>query len=144
MLSMPSTLLCIAALHSCKVALASLSLTYNRHTGQLIFPTPRCSANFKRSDWCYCIESGFKGVFKEREKKALLERNNTVVKCIDFPVLLLLCGCKQYGSRHTCPCGKVDGTQLTEGDYKTQGLCAIKDKSVLKVIMMESRRLNVT
>lgn len=114
-LSKPRTLLCIAGLHSCKVALASLSLTYNRHTGQLIFPTPCCSANFKRSDWCYCIDSGFKRDFEEREKKALLEQNNTVVKSIDFPVLLLLCGCKQYGSRHTCPCGKVDGTRLTEG-----------------------------
>lgn len=126
--------------------LASLSLTYNRHTGQLIFLTPCCSANFKRSDWCYCIDSGFKRFFKERSrvKKALLERNNTVVKSIDFPALLLLCGCKQYVSRHTCPCEKVDGTRLTEVDYSTQGLSAIKDKSVLKVIMMESRRLNVT
>lgn len=73
-----------------------------------------------------------------------MERNNTVVKSIDFPALLLLCGCKQYVSRHTCPCEKVDGTRLTEVDYSTQGLSAIKDKSVLKVIMMESRRLNVT
>lgn len=39
---------------------------------------------------------------------------------------------------------KVDGTWLTGVDYKTQGLSAIKDKPVLEVIMMESRRLNVT
>lgn len=33
---------------------------------------------------------------------------------------------------------------LTEVDFKTRGLAAIKDKSVLEVIMMESGRLNVT
>lgn len=59
--------------------------------------------------------------------------NNIVVKAIDFPVLFLLCGCKQYVSRHTCPCRKVDGTRLTEG------LATNKDTSVSKMIMTGSR-----
>lgn len=82
-----------------------------------------------------------KGFFKKRsrEKKALLVGNNIVVKAIDFPVLFLLCGCKQYVRRHTCPCRKVDGTRLTEVDYKSEGLAANKDKSASKVIMTGSR-----
>lgn len=63
--------------------------------------------------------------------------NNIVVKDIDFPVLFLLCGCKQYVSRHTYQ--KVVGTRLTEVDYKNEGLATNKDKSVSKVIMTGSR-----